>query len=251
MAYDIHPLSFGEILDRGFRVLRDEFALVTGIAAVVFMPWGVLEALGQSVSRVFASIATIFILLAIPVLQAALTAAIADVYLGRPVTIDSAYRSTRIILAPLFGTYLLLYLLLMLAFICLIIPGIYFVNCWIFAGQVMIIERRFGMESMRRSRALVRGAWWATFGIALAAGIISEVPAMALQTIWSFIPFFGPILTAATRSVCSTYGAIVIVIYYFDRRCRVEDFDLRFLAEQIRSEGNTGPVPAAGVSTVA
>jgi hypothetical protein len=251
MAYDIHPLSFGEVLDRSFRVLRDNVVLLAGIAAVVFMPYGVMQALGQSMFRTFGSIATIFILIAAPILQAALTVAIAEVYLGKPVSIEDAYRSTKSILVPLLGTYLVLYLLLILAFIALIIPGIYLMNCWVFAGQVMIIERRFGMDSMRRSRALVRGAWWATFGITVAAALISEVPTLALTAVWSFIPFFGPILTAATRSITSTYAAIVIVVYYFDRRCRVEDFDLRFLAEQIRSEGKSGALPEAGASTVA
>ncbi|HUY28350.1 MAG TPA: hypothetical protein VMV27_13105 [Candidatus Binataceae bacterium] len=251
MAYDIHPLSFGEVLDGGFRVLRDNIVLLAGIAAVVFMPWGVLQALGQTSSHVFNSVATIFILLAAPVLQAALTVAIANVYLGKPVTIEGSYRGALAILVPLLGTYLVLYLLLIGAFLLLIIPGFYLMNCWVFAGPVMIIEQRFGMESMRRSRALVRGAWWATFGMMLAAGFISEVPTLALAAVWSFIPFFGPILGAATRSVTSTYAAVVLVIYYFDRRCRVEDFDLRFLAEQVRAASGTAPLGSAGASTIA
>jgi hypothetical protein len=37
----------------------------------------------------------------------------------------------------------------------------------------------------------------------------------------------------------------VLVIYYFDRRCRTEDFDLRFLAEQIRSD-TAAASPAIG-----
>jgi hypothetical protein len=205
------------------------------------------------ISRSTASglIGLIYLLLLAPVMKAALTVAIANVYLGRPITIDNAYRSVKPILIPYLGTFLLIYLLIIVGFVCLIVPGFYVMVCWSLAAQVMIIERRFGMESMSRSRALVRGAWWATFGIALAAGVISEVPTMALSVLWSFIPFFGPLLTGATRSVTATYAAAVMVIYYFDRRCRVEDFDLRLLAEQIRSEGQSGPLPSAGVSTVA
>ena len=74
---------------------------------------------------------------------------------------------------------------------------------------------------------------------------------MALAAIWSFIPFFGPILSAATRSVTSTYAAIVIVIYYFDRRCRVENFDLQYLAEQIRSDARKESAASAEGSIVA
>jgi len=249
MAYDIHPRSFGEILDLGFRIVRDNIILLAGIAAIVFIPLAVLQMISRSTAS--GLIGLIYLLLLAPVMQAALTVAIANVYLGRPITIDNAYRSVKPILIPYLGTFLLIYLLIIVGFVCLIVPGFYVMVCWSLAAQVMIIERRFGMESMSRSRALVRGAWWATLGIALAAGVISEVPTMALSVLWSFIPFFGPLLTGATRSVTATYAAAVMVIYYFDRRCRVEDFDLRLLAEQIRSEGQFGPLPSAGVSTVA
>ncbi|HUY38645.1 MAG TPA: hypothetical protein VMV13_07430 [Candidatus Binataceae bacterium] len=249
MAYDIHPRSFGEILDLGFRIVRDNIILLAGIAAVVFIPLAVLQIISSSAAS--GLIGLLFLLIVAPVMQAALTVAIANVYLGTPITIDEAYRSVKPILAPYLGTFLLIYLLIVLGFVCLIIPGFYFMIGWSLAAQVMIIERRFGMESMSRSRALVRGAWWATFGIALAASVISEVPTLALTALWSFIPFLGPLLTGATRSVSATYLAAVMVIYYFDRRCRVEDFDLRLLAEQIRSEGQSGPLPSAGVSTVA
>jgi hypothetical protein len=249
MAYDIHPRSFGEILDLGFRVVRDNIVLLAGIAAVVFIPLAVLQMISGSAAS--GLIGLIFLLIVAPVMQAALTVAIANVYLGTPVTIDEAYRSVKPILVPYLGTFLLLYLLIIAGFVCLIIPGFYFMICWSLTAQVMIIERRFGMEPIKRSRALVRGAWWATLGIALAAGIISEVPTLALSALWSFIPLFGPLLTGATRSVTATYASAVMVIYYFDRRCRVEDFDLRLLAEQIRAEGQFGPLPSAGVSTVA
>lgn len=249
MAYDIHPRSFGEILDLGFRVVRDNIILLAGIAALVFIPLAVLQMISHSATS--GVIELIFLLIAAPVMQAALTVAIANVYLGRPITIDEAYRSVKPILIPYLGTFLLIYLLIILGFVCLIIPGFYLMICWSLAAQVMIIERRFGLESMSRSRSLVRGAWWATLGIALAAAIISEVPTLALTALWTFIPFFGPLLTGVTRSVTATYASAVMVIYYFDRRCRIEDFDLRLLAEQIRSEGQAGPLPPAGVSTVA
>lgn len=249
MAYDIHPRSFGEILDLGFRVVRDNIILLAGIAALVFIPLAVLQMISHSATS--GVIALIFLLIAAPVMQAALTVAIANVYLGRPIAIDEAYRSVKPILIPYLGTFLLIYLLIVLGFVCLIIPGFYLMICWSLAAQVMIIERRFAMESMSRSRSLVRGAWWATLGIALAAAIISEVPTLALTALWTFIPVFGPLLTGATRSVTATYASAVMVIYYFDRRCRIEDFDLRLLAEQIRSEGQAAPLPPAGVSTVA
>lgn len=248
MAYNIRPLSFAEVLDRAFRVYIDNFQLLLGIAAVVWIPYGLLVAAG----RITAGIGFVMLLLAAPVMGVAQAIAVAHVYLDRPITIQDAYQATRPMLLRIVGTYLLFFLFAMLAFLALIIPAIYFVNCWALVLPVMVVEQRFGMSALSRSRALVDGAWWATFGILFIATLLVSLPAGALQFFWAFIPVLGPILNAATQAVTSAYTAIVLVVWYFDRRCRTEDFDLRLLAEQIRAEGGApAPVTPAGVNPVA
>jgi hypothetical protein len=247
LAYNIRPLSFAEILDRAFRVFRDHFSVLVGISAVLWLPYSAILAVGNS-SHVVSGIAELAFSLLFPVMSVALTAAVANVYLDRPIAVGDAYRSIRVILTPIVGTYLLLYLLVILGFIALVIPGIYLMNCWSLTGPVMIVEHRFGMTALRRSRQLVTGVWWRTFGIFFVAFLIAEVPAGVLQVFWSFIPVFGPILTAGTSAIASSYSLVVLVIYYFDRRCRTEDFDLRFLAEQIRSE-TAAASPTTGESS--
>jgi hypothetical protein len=244
LAYNIRPLSFAEILDRAFRVFRDHFSVLVGISAVLWLPYGAILAVGNT-SHVVSGIAELIFLLLFPVMSVALTAAVANVYLDRPITVGDAYRSIRVILTPIVGTYLLLYLLAILGFIALVIPGLYLMTCWSLAAPVMIVEHRFGMTALRRSRQLVTGVWWRTFGIFFVAGLIVEVPAGVLQLFWSFIPLFAPILTAGTSAIAMSYSLVVLVIYYFDRRCRTEDFDLRFLAEQIRSD-TAAASPAIG-----
>jgi hypothetical protein len=132
-------------------------------------------------------------------------------------------------------------------FLLLVIPAIYFMTCWMLVSPVMIVEETFGMASLRRSRALIRGTWWKTFGLLIVVGLIVTVPAAALQIFWSYIPFFGTILNAATSAITQTYGLVAIVVYYFDRRCRTEEFDLRLLAQQIRSE-TTAPVTGTSLA---
>ena len=244
LAYNIRTLSFAEILDRSFRVFRDHFSVLVGISAVLWLPYGAILAVDNT-SHVVFGIAELAFLLLLPVMSVALTAAVANVYLDSPITVGDAYRSIRVILTPIVGTYLLLYVLVILGFLALVIPGIYLLNCWSLAGPVMIVEHRFGMTALRRSRQLVTGVWWRTFGIFVVAFLIAEVPAGVLQVFWSFIPVFGPILAAGTSAIATSYSLVVLVIYYFDRRCRTEDFDLRFLAEQIRSD-TAAASPAIG-----
>ena len=255
MAYDIRPLSFGEILDRAFRVYLDNFMLLFGISAAVLIPSGILLASASVVGNGAASVLNlIFLMLAAPVMQAALTIAVAETYLGRPVTIVDAYQSSRPIIMPLLGTYLLMAVLILvpgaivgvtyllwkplfvIALLAYIVVIFYFIGCWSLAGPVMIVERHFGISAPRRSRELVVGSWWRTIGILITASLIAGVPAAALKFVWAFIPIIGVILTAATQAVSSAYSAVALMIYYFDRRCRTEDFDLRLLAEQVRAE---------------
>ncbi len=127
----------------------------------------------------------------------------------------------------------------------------YFLIRWALIGPVMILERRFGWRSLRRSRALVKGAWWQTLGIVVVAAIIANAPAYALGFVWRYIPVVGSILGSATHALSTTYGMVVSVIYYFDRRCRTEDFDLRLLAEQVRAQSKTAMEPAPESSALA
>ena len=274
MAYNIRPLSFAEILDRSFRILVDHPVVLISISAIPLIPERVLESFGK-----WGPIAALILLMAVgPLLHAALTTAIAEIYLDKPVTIESAYRAGWSILLPFFGTYLLLYGALLLGVIVFavlagfstaaggknalplvfILGGlvgvplwIYVVTRWSLIGAVMIVERRFGLSALRRSRDLVEGAWWRTFGILLVAGLIAQVPASTLRLLWSSLPVIGVLLSGLAYAAGTTYSAIVIAVYYFDRRCRIEDFDLRLLAEQIRSQGAHNSPAASGASSLA
>ena len=271
MVYDIRPLSFGEILDRSFRVYIDNFMLLFGISALIWIPSGIIMASAGLVGNTAASVLNLlFLVVVAPLAQAALTVGIAEAYLGRPIDITEAFQSVRNILLPIIGTYFLMglvfaipgvilgvltYLLSPKVFgveiVLFVFVALYFAVGFALIGPVMIVERHFGFTALRRSRALVAGSWWLTLGILITASLIGNVPAAALRFVWGFIPIIGVILTAATQAVSSAYGMIAAVIYYFDRRCRTEDFDLRLLAEQIRSQSGPAPATAPGSSSLA
>ena len=270
MTYDIRPLSFSEILDRSFRVYLDNFVLLFGISALIWIPSGVLLLSSNIIGNAAANVLNlVFLSVTGPILAAAHIVAISEVYLDRSVTIAEAYRAVRPILLPLLGTYLLLMMLFLVPvgivvglsygvspmFGLALIPigpvVFYLAVSFALIMPVMIVERHFAISAFRRSRELISGSWWLTFGIIFTAGLIAQVPAAALKFLWTFIPVIGVLLTALTQAVSSTYSSVVIVIYYFDRRCRTEDFDLRLLADQIRSQGAPTMTSAPGSSSLA
>jgi hypothetical protein len=190
------------------------------------------------------------------------------------VTIVSAYKSAWSIILPFLGTYLLLYLIVGVigggiigvgfaaaratgaAFIIILLSVVafpiifYLLIRWSLIGPIMIVERRFGTPSLRRSTELVNGVWWRTFGILLVAALVVRIPLGVLQLFWSSIPILGTILSGLVTSIGYAYSAIAVLVYYFDRRCRIEDFDLHRLAEQIRSESAPGSAVMSGAPTI-
>ena len=270
MEYNIRPLSFGEILDRSFRVLADNAVLLICIAALLGIPETAL-----TVPRLGLQILGLIVALTVgPLVQAALTSAVADTYLGKPVTIASAYKSAWSIIFPILGTYLLIYAIfglgagaialiglaikaartLALIFIILILAAVpvafYLMIQWSLLGPVMIVERRFGRAALRRSGELVLGVWWRTLGTLLVAAIIVRVPLGVLDLLWSSIPVVGVVLSGLVTAIGYAYSAVVVIVYYFDRRCRLEDFDLRLLAEQVRSESVQGSPAMTGAPSL-
>ena len=272
MEYNIRQLSFGEILDRSLRILVDNAVLMIGIAIFLGLPATALGKGGRAVGIFFLA----FLLIVTPLVHAALTSAITDIYLNRPVTIASAYRTAWSVLLPFVGTYLLLYLIIGLiaggvgviaflvggathanagAFLALLllvaIPVTsYFTVRWVLVAPIMIVEGLFGLTALRRSSELVKGVWWRTLGIVVVAALVVRVPLGVLQLFWSSVPFLGTILSGLVASIGYAYSAIALLVYYFDRRCRLEDFDLHRLAEQIRSESTQGGTVMTGAPTI-
>lgn len=252
MAYDIRPLSFGEILDRAFRVYKDRLVLFVTIAACVFFPYQILIGLSSVTYPAIAVIPAIGLLIVAPLMHGAMIVAVANVYLDKPVTAVSAYEAIRAIIRPFMATYLVIFVAILVASgiglalllllrpwgalgaLALSIVALYFMISWALILPVMSIEQKYAIAAVKRSHALVRGSWWKTLGILVVSGLIAEIPAAALSFIWAHIPVLRTLLIAATESIAAPYTGIAIVVYYVDRRCRLENFDLHLLAEQIR-----------------
>jgi hypothetical protein len=234
VAYEIRPLSFTEIVDVPFSLLWDRFRLLVGISFLGWCPFGVLFAVTGQNSLVRGLLGLLLVFVVVPVTHAALVVAVARIYLESSITVRAAYRAVLRFLVGIIGTFFLLYLLSLFAFLLLVLPGIYFSICWALVAPVIILENRFGFKALSRSRALIRGSWWYTFGLMLLVGLITAIPrAAALQNLWAEIGPAGPILELSIQAIAQTFLVVAIVIYYFDRRCRIEVFDRNVLRLEV------------------
>jgi hypothetical protein len=287
----LRPLALMEIVDQTFRLYRSNFWLFVGVASVPWIPGGVvLGALLVSFTTrahgVFASqramedffgspenlvpvlvagvVGGVLFVLASLLVSAALTRAISDRYLGKPVGVRSAYRDVVRRLGAFLGTMFCVYLpwLLFLVPILNLFLAVYYF--WVrFATQVFIIENQRNFAAVKRSRVLVGGGVWAQL---LVVGFVIQ----ALGWVVSFglgqaadvpLALLGP--DSMVGNVVSVLGAIlgmVVVmpvmpiattLIYYDSRIRKEGFDLQMLAQELGEQLPPAAEPAVSAEPLA
>jgi hypothetical protein len=226
---------------------------------------------------------------AVLVLSGVLTAAVSRAVLGQPISARDAWDRTRPRIPALLGvTGLVILLALGLAVVC-VLPGVllavadapaaliglafvvgipafvvavvYFYTAFALAPPAVVLERQSPRAALRRSRALVKGSWWRTFGILLLVNIIAQVLSGILLTPFQLLSFFVaylggdemnvyalvPLLVTAFGTIVAAtitwpFTAVATALLYVDRRMRREALDL----ELVRAAGAAGTAPAAG-----
>ena len=170
-----------------------------------------------------------------------LTVVIGKGVLGQPAPIGEAWATLRPQLLRLIGAALLVFLLTAGIFIVALLPGFLFaigggqggaIALLVIGGIVgiivliyvavllalstpaLILERQPVIAALRRSRLLVRGAWWRTFGIlllsALIAGVVGGIIQLPFGLASSGGSLFDPNASASfTGLLIRAIGAIV------------------------------------------
>jgi hypothetical protein len=243
MRYEVRAMSFAEILDAGFRLLRDHFVLLVGISAALYVPVTLFQSAMESLATeqtpgmLFATGALGVLLFALvsPLVNVAITFALGEVYLGREVSIGDAFRKGLPILMPVLGTSLLAGLAVAGAMLLLVIPGIWVGLGLVVLSQVMVLEGRFGTAAISRSLELMKGQRLRALGIGIVIAILSAVLGFGVQIALGFIPIVGPIGTGLVSAVSGAYMAAVWMALYFDIRCRTEAFEIEQLARLVET----------------
>lgn len=255
MGYQVRQLSFGEILDQAFQVLKDNFVLLAGIMALFYVPYALIMSLVTravqptdvpqlpNMATIGVGLLGMLAMLAIlPLAQLAATRAVSDAYLSTPSSLADAYKAGLKLYLPYAGTCLLVGLALIGLSFLLVVPAIYFAICWSLVGPLAVVEGVFGGAAMKRSRALVSGMWWRTLGVLFVAGMIAGIVSAAVNMVLSSIPVIGAVCSGAVQAVAAAYTSVAVVVLYVDLRCRHEDFDLQLLAGQVAGTASAQPV---------
>jgi hypothetical protein len=109
-------------------------------------------------------------------------------------------------------------------------------------APAVVVEELGPIRGVRRSWSLMRRRFWPVLGVALLAGLISNVLGQVLGVVPTFAGLligleWGWILVAVgailTALVTTPIVAIVATLQYFDARIRFEGFDLQVIAAEL------------------
>lgn len=118
----------------------------------------------------------------------------------------------------------------------LIIPGIYLAIAFSMSPATVMLEDRAGLGALRRSRDLVRGYWWKTFGLMLMAFLIPVFGFVLLATAVTYFATgvsIAPYVLVGLLLLCTVafpcFAAVVQVLLYYDLRSRRGNFSAKTL----------------------
>lgn len=263
----LRPLAAGDILDGAFRAVRFNPRTMLGLSFLVSLvsaavSVGVMVSLDQTTSAdaVFRfDPSTVVSLFGTVVLTGLLTHVVAEAVLGRKASIGQTWTTVKGRLLPLIGYQVL-------ALATAVILGVTVVGLlalpllayWVLAPPVIVLERQGIRASLRRSIALVRGAFWRTLGILLLTGLILMVASVVLMLPVMLVAGIvvavveggsGSLLLAALLASGATllastllqpFAAAAVVLLYVDRRMRLEGLDVALARNSQGPEASGG-----------
>ena len=214
-------INVGNVLERTFKVYRDQFGLLIPAALILFLPVALLIGLVQSSGGILANALT-FVIGAIATywFQGAVVEAVRDILDGRrDYDLGSLFRSVTPVLAPLIVAGIVAGIATGIGFVLLIVPGLFLLTIWAVIAPVIVVERTRPFDSFGRSRALVRGNGWNVFFLILVILIGTAIVGIVFQALLiaiadSFVGYFlGNLIT---RVLVAPVSAIAVAVLYFE-----------------------------------
>ena len=248
-------MTIGDILDRSVQLYRNNIVKFIGIILLVKGPYLIIENFltasiesytvetSQVPITVVILVKALEPLFIVPILMAAMTMAMSELFLGRDIGVIEAYSRILKRFFPLLGTILLSGIVIVLGFM-LIIPGVLMWIWFAFIPQTVVIDGEGGVSAMKRSKYLVKGFFGKTFLLqALIFVAISLITGIISYSITRFMPIpdqYSNTLGAGAANVISVllepFRIAAMTLLYYDFRIRKEGFDLEIMAAELEAD---------------
>jgi hypothetical protein len=287
----LRPLGLGEILDVAIKIFVRNAGTFVRIVVFVVAPVEVVSALVQASAlpdelanpsfgfeplepepltarEIWIAVAAYAVIVVLTILASTVATgacykAVASAYLGEAPSWRGSLGFALRRLHSILWVTILGGVLAVLGLVFCIVPGVYLWVAFAVAVPVLLTEGIKGRRALGRSRRLVRGRWWPTFGLLLLgfllAGFVAFVVGglVGVATLWEggddpavYLPITA-VGNVVASLVTTPFSAAFVTVLYFDLRVRKEGFDLALLAERIGVEPDPSrsPLPPPPVAT--
>jgi hypothetical protein len=268
-AFDMYvkpdaPASIGGVLDSGFKLMREAFGKVVGLAIVASLvsqlpsvalmgsvdpatglPSDSAPAMGMGLL-----IVVVISMLVSLVLYGAIVGRMHAVHSGRDMTVGEAFSLGMGCMLPLAGFFILYGLAVVGGSLLLLVPGLILAVSLMFGSYLLIIDRCGVIESLKQSHRLVWGYWWRTTALLGIAGFIM----MVAYTLMGFAAGLAMVanpeaLDAGGFSLTSTLvtavlGGLLTPVFYGLTLATFYDLKLRREGEDLASRIDAIPAGA-------
>ncbi len=238
----LRPRSGLEIIDAAFSLLKRDYLKFVTIMAIGYLPYLIAfmlvtravgsEATAVAFTAVLMMVVSMFWL---TVVNAGMTVAASEIYLGREIDIAAALRHTLSRFWPIVAAGFLRILAMFIGFFFLGVGAIWAWVTFFAATTIVVLEGVSSVDSMRRSAELTSGFRWPVLGTLAVTYIVSTglvllatIPAMFIDT--EVLP---TVLTTIATILVQPMNALVETLLYYDLRIRKEGFDIELMTKDL------------------
>ena len=182
-----------------FQIYVEQSAVLMPAAAVVFLITGLLATALLSASPGLALLALVFSALGTSIFTGMIVELVAEVRKGgAAISAGALLRSIRPYIGRLIGVSIVAAICEGIGLLLFIVPGLILLSIWSVYAPVIVLEDAPGLDSLGRSRELVRGNGWRVFAVIL--------------TLVLMIALAGSAITLAAESAGTAVGLVVRVV---------------------------------------
>lgn len=224
----------GRVFGRTMTLLSRNFPIYFAVAAFAALPSLLLEngSSDTGTAAILSLLGFVGIALLNPLGQAIMLHIAFQDMGGYRVSLSQSMHAALRRWLPLIGLIICTGLAAAVGFLLLIVPGVILMIMWYVAMPACVVERLGVSASMARSSALTKGYRWQVFGawglIAAASGAIASV----LKGVLGLTGSTGLAMSGslAWSAFAGAFGAIFVVVAYYDLRVAKEGIDIRQIA---------------------
>jgi hypothetical protein len=265
MNGDLRPLGIGELLDACIKLFMRHWRPLVASVVCLILPIQVLSVLvtasiapeqfdltssesgieegEEAAFLVGQAVITLLNVVGVLLATAVCFKAVADAYLGGEPDWRRSLGFAVRRLPALIGLAIVGGLILLVAFVVLIIPGVWLAVAYSVSVPALMLERIGPVDALRRSFRLVRRRWWPTAGALVVGSLLVAILGAIMQYAVAIVPsllsdgntfvsgFSFAVGSTLGTAITTPYTAAVVTLLYFDLRVRKEGLDLQLIAE--------------------